>query len=125
MIDITDAVIDTLRNQTTATSVVDRSAAYAEGLHENGVLTVSVDIDADAPFTSMIALSIDVDAWANGPSTAGADALAQEAIDALDGQMFQTDNQAAVVLRFGNRAHVAAEDQLAHTSMTFAGRGNR
>lgn len=126
MIDITDAVVERLREETSAARVVDQVAAYAEGLHDDGVLTVSVDIDADAGFTPMASLTVDVDAWAEGPSTRGSDALAQEAISALEGQLFQTDNQTAVVLYFSNRAHVAAEDDgLAHTTVSFAGRAYR
>lgn len=123
--DITDAVIERLRQETGAT-VVDRAAAYAEGLIDDGVLTVSVDIDADAGFSMMASVTVDVDAWARGPSTVEADRLAQKAIAALEHTVHTTDNQQAVLLRFGGRAHAAADDdQLAHTTVQMLGRARR
>lgn len=121
-----DYVINRLRTGLpSGITVSEREAAYNKGGPNPGTVTVALSINAAGGNPNLIALTLDIDVWDDGPDSTGADNTAHSIEALLHGWSVNTERQGTVRLQAGARTTIEENEKVAHVSMTFSGRGIR
>ena len=106
----------------------ERVAVYQQGGPKAGQVTYSVDYPSGGSGNpQMVGVFVDVDVWAKGPDSAGAETIAAIIEKAVFGYSVNTENQGTVRMNGAfNRSYMGYEEEkLAHITMRFSGRAFR